>query len=550
MLQTNYMISLKQIIGIALLTIGISRGQAQTVVSFNFSAGTQPVAGWINVAGEPSAGLVKATDSATGITVSSIGSANWSAYYSHSAFDGQGAPNGTFFPAAVMANEWLQYDGNVSGYNALLPQLQISGLNPNQTYTLLMAGSSTSALSQNPTQYTVAGRTVTSPVAVNNTGNTANGATFNLIAPDTNGIIRVYVNTSGFAQTAGISGIQIIATQIVHNPPVIMITSPTNGDVLAEGGDVVIKTIATEQGGSISKVEFFSDTTKLGQALAPPYNFTWPNPDEGQYVITAKVTDFAGFTSSANINIRVESLSSFWSTTGNIGMNADSNFVGNVDSVRLAFRTKNIERMSISPLGNIGLGILNPTAQLHTTGTVRFAGLTSDSTKNRVLVSDTSGNLFYRNVSSLSSRWQYANGVAYDSSDNIGIGTNNTQGYKLAVNGAGIFTKVRIKPQANWPDFVFNKEYHLPDLTELAQYISQHQHLPGILSATEQLQEGVDVGSHQAALLQKIEELTLYLIQQHKALDEQNRKFEEQQIQLQRQQQEIDELKKLIRSKN
>ena len=99
-----------------------------------------------------------------------------------------------------------------------------------------------------------------------------------------------------------------------------------------------------------------------------------------------------------------------------------------VDSVRLAFRTKNLERMSISPTGNVGIGVKTPTAQLHTTGTVRFAGMTSDSTKTRVLVSDTSGNLFYRNVSSLSGRWQYVTGTQYDSSDNIGLGTGNTQG--------------------------------------------------------------------------------------------------------------------------
>ncbi len=105
--------------------------------------------------------------------------------------------------------------------------------------------------------------------------------------------------------------------------------------------------------------------------------------------------------STAVINISVQSLTSFWSMTGNINMNPDSNFVGNVDSVPLVFRTKDIERMRIDPNGNVGIGVDTPSAQLHTTGTVRFAGLTGDSTKTRVLVSDRSGNLFFRNVSSL-----------------------------------------------------------------------------------------------------------------------------------------------------
>ncbi|WP_431212127.1 hypothetical protein ACQ86N_41275 [Puia sp. P3] len=51
--------------------------------------------------------------------------------------------------------------------------------------------------------------------------------------------------------------------------------------------------------------------------------------------------------------------------------------------------------------GNVGVGTTSPQAQLHTTGTVRFAGLTSDTTQTRVLVSDASGNLFYRSASSL-----------------------------------------------------------------------------------------------------------------------------------------------------
>jgi hypothetical protein len=175
-----------------------------------------------------------------------------------------------------------------------------------------------------------------------------------------------------------------------------------------------------------------------------------------------------------------------------------------------------------------------------------LAGLTSDSTKNRVLVSDTSGNLFYRNVSSLPNRWLYANGVLYDSTDNIAIGTNNPQGYKLAVNGTAIFTKVRIKTAGNWPDYVFKKGYTLPDLGALERYITEHQHLPGIMSEADVQRDGIDVGDHQAALLKKMEEMTLYLIEENKKLKEQNRQLEQQKSRLEQQQREIDELKKLL----
>jgi hypothetical protein len=289
-------------------------------------------------------------------------------------------------------------------------------------------------------------------------------------------------------------------------------------------------------------VEFYEDTTKIGEVDAAPYNFTWVGPDPGLYTITAKATDNVGTINTAVVNIGVQSLNFYWSTTGNIGNNGDSTFIGNVDSVRLDFRTKDIQRMSITATGNIGIGTISPTAQLHTTGSVRLAGLTSDSTKTRVLVSDTSGNLFYRNASTISGPWQYTNGVVYDSADAIAIGTSNPQGYKLAVNGTAIFTKVKVKTAGTWPDYVFQKGYPLPDLKELEAYLVKYRHLPGIASEAEVQQDGIDLGDHQAALLKKVEELTLYLIEENKTLKEQNARLQEQQRQ-------IDELKKLIGEK-
>jgi hypothetical protein len=120
--------------------------------------------------------------------------------------------------------------------------------------------------------------------------------------------------------------------------------------------------------------------------------------------------------------------------------------------------------------------------------------------------------------------------------NNIGIGTNNTQGYKLAVNGTAIFTKIKVKPVANWPDYVFKKAYTLPSLPELERYINEHRHLPGIASEKEVQATGIDVSEHEAALLKKVEELTLYLIEQNRRLDAQ--------------QKEIDALKALILEKN
>lgn len=559
---------MKRMFPLLLLVLGYGSGRlcAQVVSSFNFSLAPRHVDGWINLAGEPSAAVITATDPATGITVSSIGTGNWASYTGICAGDGVGDYPGTFFPAQVMSNQWAQYNNPLAGYNALLPQLKISGLSQDSVYYIRMSSSFIYGWNCNPVQYTVAGKTVAPSEYLNASYNKTMGVTFKRIAPDTNREIRVYVNTTAATNMADISGLQIISGSATVNIPTVAITSPADNNILPEESTITISATASEAGGSITKVEFYADTTKIGEATTPPYKVIWNNPNEGHYLLTAKATDANGTTNIATIHIGIESLTSFWSMTGNIAMNADSNFVGNVDSVRLAFRTKNMERMSIAPNGQVGIGTINPTAQLHTTGTVRLAGLTSDSTKNRVLVSDSSGNLFYRNVSSLSNRWQYAGGVLYDSADNIGIGTNDTKGYKLAVNGTAIFTKVRVKTAGTWPDYVFKQGYALPDLGELERFVREHKHLPGIVSEQEVARNGIDVGDHQAALLQKVEELTLYLIEEHKRLKEQeqamkllqeqtqqlqqqNQQLQQQNQELQKQQQEIDELKRRIGAK-
>jgi len=102
---------------------------------------------------------------------------------------------------------------------------------------------------------------------------------------------------------------------------------------------------------------------------------------------------------------------------------------------------------------------------------------------------------------------------------NVGIGTTNTQGYLLAVNGSAIFTSARVKAYYNWPDFVFGQGYRLPPLDSVAHFIQTHHHLPDLPSADSVQATGIDLGGTDAALLKKIEELTLYMIEQKKEVD-------------------------------
>jgi hypothetical protein len=101
---------------------------------------------------------------------------------------------------------------------------------------------------------------------------------------------------------------------------------------------------------------------------------------------------------------------------------------------------------------------------------------------------------------------------------NVSIGTHDAQGYKLAVAGNMIAESVKVKLQGTWPDFVFSKNYQLPTLAATAKYIKENGHLPGVPSAAEVKTKGLDVEEMNAKLLQKIEELTLHLIEKDKEL--------------------------------
>ena len=97
----------------------------------------------------------------------------------------------------------------------------------------------------------------------------------------------------------------------------------------------------------------------------------------------------------------------------------------------------------------------------------------------------------------------------------LGIGTFKTNGHRLAVEGSIGARKIKVD-QATWADYVFAPDYQLRSIPEVEAFIKAHNHLPDIPSAGEVAKEGIDVGEMNKKLLQKVEELTLYLIEEHK----------------------------------
>lgn len=94
-----------------------------------------------------------------------------------------------------------------------------------------------------------------------------------------------------------------------NQSPAVVITSPANNAVFTAPATIVINADATDNDGSVSKVEFFQGTTKLGEDLTSPYSFTWNNVPAGAYTLTARATDNGGLiATSAPVNVTVQNV--------------------------------------------------------------------------------------------------------------------------------------------------------------------------------------------------------------------------------------------------
>lgn len=108
--------------------------------------------------------------------------------------------------------------------------------------------------------------------------------------------------------------------------------------------------------------------------------------------------------------------------------------------------------------------------------------------------------------------------MTVNSDGRVSIGSANTTatGYLLSVDGKIICEEARVQISTSWPDYVFADNYRLRPIESLEQYINEKKQLPNIPSATQVEKEGIELGDMNKRLLEKIEELTLYIIQLNK----------------------------------
>jgi len=214
--------------------------------------------------------------------------------------------------------------------------------------------------------------------------------------------------------------------------------------------------------------------------------------------------------------------------------------------------------MTFLPNNNIGIGTLTPQEKLDIKGNIQWNGSNSGNARavkigysgvsyggigynieftpstgifNRPIADQTSylefrqgGFRFYgTSDASLSNNISLVGGGAnlnllasMTNDGKFGLGVTNPTD-KMEVNGKIRAQEIKVE-MANWPDYVFKKDYQLPTLEETESQIKLNGHLPGIPSAAEVKANGIEVGEMNAKLLKKIEELTLHLILKDKEL--------------------------------
>ena len=222
---------------------------------------------------------------------------------------------------------------------------------------------------------------------------------------------------------------------------------------------------------------------------------------------------------------------------------------------RFIVRTGGTNNLIVASDGKTGLGVDDPQAKLHinsgaSTEALRITGNTNSII--RFMTGATEKSYIYAagndlNISTVQPGGLLRlNGELYVDKSNgrVGVGTVTPDqklhvngngivsgnlrvgsvpvpsGYKLAIEGKVICEEVRVKlASSGWPDYVFSNNYRLSPLWEVEKFIKKNKHLPNIPSADEVEKEGIAVGDMQKKMMEKIEELTLYIIELKREID-------------------------------
>lgn len=308
----------------------------------------------------------------------------------------------------------------------------------------------------------------------------------------------------------------------------IGIPNPANiTNMLQVGGDI-FSTGNMSASGNITATQFSANTGSFNSAAGSNLSFNTNGTTRLTLLNSNGYMGIGTTTPSAMLHVNGSVLSTdFASTTGNYNSAGTAN---------LSFQTNGASRLTVlNSNGYVGIGTSSPEQLLHISG----GNVILDNATPTIYTGTSANNryLFLANYAGqpspsglkaggilISENFNYANPSRNDLvvQGTVAIGTplaNNPNGYALAVNGKIGAKDIQVETKSStWPDFVFSAHYHLPSLYEVERYVQQNQHLQDVPSAKE-IEEKHNLGEMDAVLLKKIEELTLYIIEQQKQID-------------------------------
>lgn len=261
-----------------------------------------------------------------------------------------------------------------------------------------------------------------------------------------------------------------------------------------------------------------------------------------------------------------------WSKEGNSGTNPTTNFMGTTDNQPLVLKANNKEGLRILSDGNVRIGgNIDPVTNTSSLRiyrnfipTIELANpygrfeIAKSACSNCAASGAIAGDAVLRNLGQSHNMIFYMPNNANNGTTYIGVGDDanaiwakfyNDKTFrlngKMSIGNANfncsdcseysLFVKngiraekvkVDIASQNGWADYVFKKDYSLKTLEEVEKHINEKGHLPNVPSAKEVVENGINVAEMDAKLLEKIEELTLYSIEQNKKIKEQNERIE------------------------
>jgi hypothetical protein len=178
----------------------------------------------------------------------------------------------------------------------------------------------------------------------------------------------------------------------------------------------------------------------------------------------------------------------------------------------IRFFTSTAQAFTILNSGNVGIGNEAPVYKLDVNGPINATALNINGQPLNT------------------TQWTTA-GTTISYTGKVGIGTpltSNPNNYSLAVKGSIGANEVKVENNSTtWPDYVFDEKYELPSLGKMEAYIQEHKHLEGVPSAVEVKANGYSLDKMDEVLLKKVEELSLYIIQQQKEIDALKKRLDE-----------------------